>query len=315
MSVDTIIRHAHIHAVCDDVASAATLDAQLAQAAVRLPAQVEALLPGALTLSHGDLAIAIGTLQVNLQIAADAKADAIAAAWAQAIVSAILAELPAVRARPQAAAASSEDAVYDDIWDAECAILRARATQAAMPWWAEEIDPAGIIERWLQREPARATILLLRLLMTEPALLHLLPEAHALRLAMLLRRQLNSRLAELGTMPPTTTLNPPSDPIGSLPIFVDKIASVLDGDLADRLRLLPEGLRALLTLAVVMATQPGRAMALASTPSDMPIQAPDIISAQPVRAVQSLAAANSVNAPGPVTSSDPAPLTEIFGGG
>jgi hypothetical protein len=178
--------------------------------------------------------VSLRRLDVRLRLDEDADAESVARCWAEAIAAALTQSLPrADHAATTAAgiagrfphadhgqrgaadsampdrvhALSGEIATRDDadrvafidLWQAEAAWLRRHVAGLPAPWWENVLGtpPSGahaVIAGWIERDPARAAVALLDLLLTAPGLSARLSPREASWLAVALARRLSAAL-------------------------------------------------------------------------------------------------------------------------
>lgn len=168
--------------------------------------------------------VAVRRLNLRLKLAAGASDAALLQAWSQALEQALVLALG--RARQASAGpdwgtdplesstlsndteTSEQAAVFADAWAAETAHLGQLLRQGQPAWWAErlldgrgeplDLAPAAILQRWLERHPARAVAAMAQLANLPPraqGVSALLPQAAALELAKGLAERLSQRPA------------------------------------------------------------------------------------------------------------------------
>jgi hypothetical protein len=206
----------------------------LDRATRHLPQSLGVLLPRALAAAGlpPEAVVSLRRLEVRLRLDEDADADAVALRWAEAITASLTELLPRLdRATTEAAgiasrfgqaahsphgvadnatpdhvfsdeAATRDDAdsvAFTDLWQAEAAWLRRHLAGLPAPWWQNVLGavPSGahaIIAGWIERDPGRAAVALLDLLLAAPDLPAQLSPREASWLAAALFRRLCAAL-------------------------------------------------------------------------------------------------------------------------
>lgn len=307
---------------------------RLVDAAVqRLGPALDRALPRALAAAGlaEDAVLAIPHIALRLRIEGEANPGEFAAAWAEALTFAITTALPAARdaMRPRAAklppapgdeeeARTPRPALFDTLWAAEIALLRAAARGEVPPWWAgaaqADLARPGAVARlllaWVQRDPARAAASMTALLEAAPdvAVLVTMRESEGVANALLVA--LRSALGE----PPIPPAFVPSAFVssGGASAAMRPLLARLPHALRDALAALPAALRGPWVVAVVMARAPASAALL-------PVLMPALLALGPAswRLPDRVPPAPSVEPPvarDPVAV-DPPQATEVLGGG
>ena len=301
---------------------------RLVDAAVqRLGPALDRALPRALAAAGlaEDAVLAIPHIALRLRIEGEASAEEFGAAWAEALAGAIAAALPAARsaripATPQDTAslaaardAAPQPAMFETLWAAEVALLRAAARGEAPTWWAEAAQAdlarpgaaARLVLAWVRRDPARAAASMAALLEAAPDVAVLLTMREAEAVADALLAALRSALGETPALATFARLEGPSAALAPL---LARVPAALGAALAA----LPVALRGPWVVAVVMAKVPASAALL---PALLPLlvalgaeswRRPDVVPPAPS------AAPPVARAP---TVEDAPQATEVLGGG
>jgi hypothetical protein len=221
-----------------------------------LPRSLEALMPRAMAAAGLPPEAVVGLRRLDLRLRATDAMDAgtLARHWADAILAALTAELRSIdigriasapKTRCDVAGALAEptdggDATRDDAgivafadsWRAEAAWLRHLAAGLPPPWWQDALSkpPAGaygVIAGWIEREPGRAAIMLLDLLLSTPNLSSLLSPREASWLsAVFLRRLRTATTAYFGA----DNRHVGSVPLATLPASVRRALALVAPD-------------------------------------------------------------------------------------
>ena len=178
--------------------------------------------------------VSLRRLDVRLRLNKDADADSVAQRWAEAIASALTASLPRADYAAMTGAGiarrgphteyghrgvadgaipgwvhllsgetvtrdDADSVTFIDLWEAEATWLRRDAAGLPAPWWENVLGapPSGahaVIARWIERDPARAPVALLDLLLAAPDLPARLSPREASWLAAALSRRLRDAL-------------------------------------------------------------------------------------------------------------------------
>lgn len=168
--------------------------------------------------------VAVRRLNLRLKLAAGASDAALLGGWSQALEQALVLALGRARQSsagplwgtgPLESSALSNDTetseqavVFADAWAAEAAHLGGLLRTGRPAWWAEQLldgrgepldlAPAAILQRWLERHPARAVAAMAQLANLQrraQGVSALLPQAAALELAKGLAERLSQRPA------------------------------------------------------------------------------------------------------------------------
>jgi hypothetical protein len=199
-----------------------------------------------------DALVVIPRLTVRLRFQDFIDAESIARSWATAIAAELDAMLEHALEQP-ASARSGVDllaVVFQDIWQAEGAILQRLAEGPFVPWLMEIPAELGapnaeaILSGWIIRDPGRAPVEMLALLRSAPEIARLLSGAAATRLA----AQLMTRLtAALPTGAVATDRAPGQRaPFPNLETLLRDAASTSRGAPSSPLTLLPPSLASVL---------------------------------------------------------------------
>jgi len=163
--------------------------------------------------------VAVRRLNLRLKLADGASDEALLQAWSQALEQALVQALG--RARPASAGqdwgtgplSSSERTsdtetaepamVFADAWAAERAHLGSLLRKGRPAWWADrlldgrgdalDLAPTAILQRWLERQPARTVASMARLAGETPGVENLLDPSTATAVAALMARRLSQR--------------------------------------------------------------------------------------------------------------------------
>ena len=163
--------------------------------------------------------VAVRRLNLRLKLAAGASDAALLQAWSQALEQALVLALSRARQAsagpdwgtdPLESSALSNDTetseqavVFADAWAAEAAHLGGLLRTGRPAWWAErlldgrgeplDLAPAAILQRWLERQPARAVAAMALLAGETPGVENLLDPSTATAVAELMARRLSQR--------------------------------------------------------------------------------------------------------------------------
>lgn len=161
-----------------------------------------------------DAVVAVRRLELRLRLADGATPEAILRGWSQGLETALCQELlrSGGLGRGTAFSHSPADVVcFADAWEAEVTQLGRLAAGLATAWWADrlmdgrgvalDLAPAAILQRWLERQPARAVAAMARLAGETPGVENLLDPSTATALAALLARRLSQRADALPALP------------------------------------------------------------------------------------------------------------------
>lgn len=314
------IRRLANRVVAPDVETAWAAAPVLDNAVHRLAAVLDPLLTRVAAIAGlpPDAAVALPRLTVRL--AFRAEPERLAEDWAAAIASSlaeacrVALETPPVPVSAPSGGADdaagpaptdgedrAEATVFADAWQAEAAILTYLGADKALPWWAESLssgapEPARIIGGWIERDPARAAVLLLDLL-GNGAPGELLTRVVARRLAGRLLQRLAMAFGSIRTEPAAAG----RDARGWLEFWAQ-----VPAQLRARIGAMPADRRALFNLAALMVHAPAATLVLGrlgrsfdeigealSTLSKLPAGAALLAPTDPPSVPQSAASADS----------------------
>jgi hypothetical protein len=163
--------------------------------------------------------VAVRRLNLRLKLADGASDAALLQAWSQALEQALVLALGRARQasagqdwgtgplgsseRTSDTETSEQAVVFADAWAAEAAHLGGLLRTGRPAWWAErlldgrgvalDLAPAAILQRWLERQPARAVAAMARLAGETPGVENLLDPSTATAVAELMARRLSQR--------------------------------------------------------------------------------------------------------------------------
>jgi hypothetical protein len=164
--------------------------------------------------------VAVGRIELHLKVPDGTSDDDLLRTWSQALEQALVLALGRASqvAGPTECDLAEQVVVFADAWAAEMAHLGELLRQGQPAWWADrlldgrgeplDLAPVAILHRWLERQPARAAALMVRLAELQSTVLgvgELLPEPEAGALAEVLAQRLSQRPAAELAMPEVGT--------------------------------------------------------------------------------------------------------------
>ena len=153
-----------------------------------------------------DALVAVRRLELRLRLADGATPEAILRGWSQGLETALCQELLRSGGVGRGTAfshASADVACFADAWEAEVTQLGRLAAGLVPAWWADrlmdgrgmalDLAPVAILQRWLERQPARAVAAMARLAGESTGVENLLDPSTATAMAALMARRLSQR--------------------------------------------------------------------------------------------------------------------------